>query len=80
MRLQRYPDGQYDWILSIWSRHPSSSLTWTHSLWLQKKRKGAQHKRFGVYKQDGSQRHYMVGAFDFWLVFSRQDELLKPVN
>lgn len=31
MRFQRYPDGGAQWTLFVWSRHPESSLTWTHS-------------------------------------------------
>lgn len=76
MRMQRYPDGANHWTLSIWSRHPSWSMTWTHGISLTKHRKESGQRRFGFYAMPSiseyGQSHYGVTFFGFDLQLSIQ--------
>lgn len=80
MRLQRYPDGAWRWSLSIWGRHPRSSLTWTHSLSLSRYRASSgvtlwprlsRTPRFSKHSQWG----WRVRALRFELTLLRQEAM-----
>lgn len=77
MRLQRYPDGANEWTLFIWGRHPSWSLTWTHSVTLTKHRPESGQRRWGFYHIPGSQARYGVTVLGVSLQLMTQDERTK---
>lgn len=73
MKLTRYPDGGTKWRLLIWSRHPSSSLTWTHILEASLYRRESDAGGWRVFCHGGFQRQYgvMLGRLTIQMV--RQD-------